>query len=59
MWHRICTQWRTSMSGPIGLDYNVLHWLFQLYKVEKPKELLEDLQTMEFAVLDFRSRQED
>lgn len=59
MWHRVCTQWRTSMNGAIGIDYNVLQWLFQLYEVKEPRQLLEDLQTMEFAVLDFRSRQEE
>ena len=59
MWTRVCTQWRTSMSGAIGLDYTVLQWLFSLYDVEKPRELLEDLQVMEGAFLDFRARQED
>lgn len=59
MWSRVCTQWRTSMAGAIGLDYTVLQWLFSLYDVEKPRELLEDLQVMEAAFLDFRARQGD
>lgn len=59
MWNRICTQWRTSMSGLVGLDYTVLRWLFDLYEVKDKKALLEDLQTMEFAALDFRQRQGD
>lgn len=57
MWNRSCTQWRIGMAGPTGLDYNVLQWLFGLYEVPEPKELLEDLRVMEGAVLDWRSRQ--
>lgn len=59
MWNRACTQWRIGMAGAIGLDYNVLQWLFTLYDVENPKELLEDLQVMEGAYLDFKARRED
>ena len=51
MWSRIQTQWRVSMSGVLGLDYGALQWLFQLYDVQKPRELLEDLQAMESTVL--------
>lgn len=59
MWSRVCTQWRTSMAGAIGLDYNVLQWVFTLYDVKNPRELLEDLQVMEGAFLDFKARQGD
>lgn len=59
MWSRVCTQWRTSMAGAIGLDYNVLQWVFSLYEVKKPRELLEDLQVMEAAFLDFLARRGD
>lgn len=59
MWSRVCTQWRTSMSGAIGLDYSVLQWLFSLYEVKNPREMLEDLQVMEGAFLDYKSRQGD
>lgn len=59
MWNRVCTQWRTSMAGAIGLDYNVLQWLFEIYQVKDQRSLLEDLQTMEAAVLDYRARQGD
>ena len=58
MWMRIATQWRTSMEGPLGLDYGVLLGpgkLFDLYNVEKPREMLEDLQVMEVAVLELRA----
>ena len=59
MWTRISTQWRVSMAGAIGLDYTVLRWLFELYEVKDQRELLEDLQTMEAAVLEYRARQKD
>lgn len=51
MFLRISTQWRTSMGGPIGLDYGALEWLFRLYEVKEPRSLLEDLQVMEGAAL--------
>jgi hypothetical protein len=51
MWLRVCTQWRVGMNGPVGLDYNALQWLFQLYEVSSPKQLLDDLQVMETAYL--------
>ena len=58
MWMRVATQWRTTMDGPIGLDYNVLlgpGGMLALYDVEKPREMLEDLQIMEAAVLELRA----
>ena len=55
MWMRVATQWRTTMDGSFGLDYGVLQWLFGLYDVEKPREMLEDLQIMEAAVLELRA----
>jgi hypothetical protein len=48
---RCQTQWRTGMAGLIGLDYAAVHWLFRLYEVEDHRSVLEDLQTMEAAVL--------
>lgn len=59
MWNRVCTQWRTSMTGVLGLDYSILQWVFSLYDVKNPRELLEDLQVMEGAFLDFKARQGD
>lgn len=59
MWSRISTQWRMSMVGAVGLDYSVLQWLFRLYDVQKPREMLEDLQIMEAAVLNFKAREGD
>ena len=39
------------MAGPIGLDYGAVNWLLRLYEVEDQRSVLEDLQTMEAAVL--------
>lgn len=46
------TQWRTGgMGGVVGLDYNVVFKIMQVYKVEDERQQLEDLQIMEGAVL--------
>ena len=51
MFLRCQTQWRTTMSGLLGLDYGAVAWLFKMYAVEDPRALLEDLQIMEAAVM--------
>ena len=51
MFLRLQTQWRTAMSGFVGLDYGVAEWLFRLYEVEDPRSLLEGLQVMEAAAI--------
>jgi hypothetical protein len=51
MFLRLQTQWRSTMSGVIGLDYAAAQWLFRLYGVEDQRALLEDLQTMEVAAM--------
>jgi hypothetical protein len=56
MFLRLQTQWR-AVSGFgggkfIGLDYNAARWLFELYDVENPRQLLEDLQVMERAAME-------
>lgn len=51
MWSRVQTQWRIGVGGALGLDYNVLAWLFRLYKVKDQRALLEDLQVMEAAAV--------
>ena len=51
MWLQVCTQWRVGMNGAVGLDYNVLKWLFELYDVKDQRSLFEDLQIMETAFL--------
>lgn len=57
MWCKVQTQWRTSMSGAVGLDYSVLPWLFKMYEVEDDRSLLEDLQAMEATVLAAMSKE--
>ena len=51
MFLRVQTQWRTTMSGVLGLDYTAVAWLLKLYEVEDPRALLEDLQIMEAAAM--------
>lgn len=51
MFLRVQTQWRTTMSGVLGLDYGALAWLFMMYEVQDQRELLEDLQVMEAAAM--------
>ena len=56
MFLRIQTQWRVSMSGPVGLDYASLNWLCTLYPVEDQQLLFEGLQIMEFTALNCFSK---
>jgi len=58
MFFRVQTQWRTAMSGVIGLDYTAVAWLLKLYEVEDQRSLLEDLQVMEAAALPLLNNQE-
>ena len=51
MFMRMQTQWRTSISGAVGLDYAALEWLCRLYPVDNPQELFEGLQVMEYTAL--------
>jgi len=51
MFLRCQTQWRTTMSGVLGLDYGALAWLFRLYEVTDQRAVLEDLQVMESAAM--------
>ena len=51
MFLRCQTQWRTTMSGILGLDYGALAWLFRLYEVTDQRAVLEDLQVMESAAM--------
>ena len=57
MFLRVQTQWRTTMSGVIGLDYAAVRWLFKLYGVDEPRALLEDLQVMEAAAISVINKQ--
>ena len=57
MFLRLQTQWRSTMSGVIGLDYSAAQWLFRLYEVQDQRALLEDLQTMEVAAMQVINKQ--
>lgn len=57
---RVQTQWRTGMSGPVGLDYVAVAWVLKLVAEEAThRALLEDLQIMEGAVLGYIAKQGD
>jgi hypothetical protein len=54
MFLRMQTQWAVSMSGFVGLKYEVLlcaGGLFDLYNVSNRVAMLEDLKVMEAAAL--------
>lgn len=50
-WMRLQTQWRTGMSGAVGMEYGAWLGLFNLYQVKDQRRLFEDLQLMEYTVL--------
>lgn len=58
MFLRLQTQWRTSMSGVVGLDYGAVQWMLRLYEVEDQRSMLEDLQVMESAALNLINKKE-
>ena len=62
MFLRMQTQWEVSMSGYVGLKYDVLlvsGGLFDLYDVENRREVLEGLQIMESTALsEFRKKKD-
>ena len=51
MFLRCQTQWRTTMSGLLGLDYGAVAWVLKLYEVDDQRSMLEDLQVMEAAAM--------
>lgn len=48
---RCQTQWRTTMSGLLGLDYTAVAWVLKLYEIEDQRSMLENLQVMEAAAM--------
>ena len=58
MFLRLQTQWRTSKSGVLGLDYVAVEWMLRLYGVEDQRSMLEDLQVMEGAALTLINKKE-
>ena len=53
------TQWRIGMSGPTGLDYNVLYHKLDRRALtpEQYEQLEEDIRTMEYEALSVMSEQ--
>lgn len=49
------TQWRADSGVVIGLDYLAVKWAFELFEVERPRELLLDLQVIEAKVVEILS----
>lgn len=48
---KIGTQWRTSMSGVVGLDYSVLMMVMDMYDIKDKKAVFEGVQIMESAAI--------
>lgn len=52
MFMRLQTQWNVTMGGYVGLQYEALRWLCDLYSVEDQRTMLEGIQIMEAAALE-------
>ena len=51
MFLRLQTQWNVAMGGVVGLKYEVLPWLCNLYSIKDSRAMLEGLQIMERVAL--------
>jgi hypothetical protein len=51
MFLRLQTQWNVAMGGAVGLKYEVLPWLCDLYSVKDSQAMFEGIQIMERAAL--------
>jgi hypothetical protein len=49
---KVQTQWRGGASGIIGLDYQAVRWLMELYEFDDQRIMLEDLQVIEARVIE-------
>tara|TARA_Y100000004_G_scaffold172001_1_gene208475 strand:+ start:339 stop:581 length:243 start_codon:yes stop_codon:yes gene_type:complete len=58
MFLKLQTQWRVSTGAIVGLDYNAVRWLFELYAVEEPRKMLDDLQIIEATVVETLNQRE-
>jgi len=58
MFLRLQTQWRVGATGIVGLDYNAVRWVFELYEVKEPRKMLDDLQTIEATVVETLNQRE-
>ncbi|MCO6551005.1 MULTISPECIES: DUF1799 domain-containing protein [unclassified Gilliamella] len=45
------TQWRTSMGGVTGLDYNCLPWVMKVNNIAENETIFNDIQIMESEAL--------
>lgn len=45
------TQWRTSMSGVLGLDYNCMGWVMKINNITESETIFNDIQIMESEAL--------
>ncbi len=58
MFLRVQTQWRVGSGGVVGLDYNAVRWVFDLYAVKEQRKLLDDLQIIEATVVETVNQRE-
>ena len=58
MFLRLQTQWRVGAAGIVGLDYNAVRWVFEMYEVKEPRQLLDDLQIIEATVVETLNQRE-
>ena len=58
MFLRLQTQWRVGSAGIVGLDYNAVRWVFELYEVAEPRKMLDDLQIIEATVIETLNQRE-
>lgn len=56
MFLRMQTQWRTSMSGIIGLDYCAAKFMFDVYGVEDHKGMMDALMIIERVALELLNK---
>ena len=58
MFLRVQTQWRISTGAIVGLDYSAVRWVFEMYEVKEPRQLLDDLQIIEATVVETLNQRE-
>ncbi|MFQ0996845.1 DUF1799 domain-containing protein [Gilliamella sp. CG25] len=51
LFQAMSTQWRTSMSGILGLDYNCLPWVMQMLDIKGNQKIFNDIRLMESQAL--------
>lgn len=51
MFMRLQTQWTVVNTTFIGLNYQSIDFLFRIYQVQNPSEMMDDLRAMEVAAL--------